>query len=562
MTIRTESSQNTITAHLYQTPGSDKSADAFHQTLDGLRNSSDSPRSGTQQTVTPALYNLSGGTNVPESVIGDLKDGAHWPSQVISLFDKTTLKPLASSSAKLDAATSVATPERPLLRIPGNGNQGPPPPSQQAAITLAEIQQLAPETPHSAPSAKQVDTLLASLETNPADLNNALRGLNAPELVAILNQPGGANILTAGPRVPGSGVQPTYVTARTKEEMVDKLTQPQVNFSLQEVTSLDGQETTGVSPPADAVGAILASLSGHPDAIDTVVNRLNKNQLNAVLTSAARETTTFTPLGTTPEVFSYDPSRLVSIINAVSTGASVQSKTRVFSAVALGPLSNMLSNINSSGQGEPPYLSPRSQLAAVSHALSGLVESDPQRIVNQFASNNERQALTTYVSALLREGKAGQQQVALLMLQLKYGPHPNSTHPYTYIESSSQNAYDLGYFTGCVAKAVQNDLASTEAQQQQTDLILNGVISLANAAAAGSDAPGAQYVAALGTTAVNYYESILQQTPINQANTYITKLEDLATAAPGQTDEALTGPLTTYLSNGFNEALKGTTILG
>ena len=394
MTIRTESSPNSAAVHSHQSSEVDKSGDVFQRTLDGLKWTSIPLQPGTSRTTASPLFDLARGTNVPGEGIRDLKEGAHWSSGIFSLIDKTTLKPMAPSSAKLDSAASVATPQRPLLRIPAEGNQGPPPPNQQAAITLAEIQQLAPETPHSAAKAKQVDTLLAKLETNPGDLNKALQGLDAQELVAILNQPGGAKILTAGPRAPGSG----------------------------------------------------------------------------------------------------------------------------------------------------------------SHALSVLIESDPQNIVQQLQNVHDYQALTNYAYAELQQGKPGRGQLGLLLLQLKFGSPPDPQNPYKYINDPGkykdhQHALTLGFFLGCVDGAIRTDSQNAEDQQQATNNLIQNLWPIIG----DVPLPGSEYVAQLGEAITSQYKGDLTQIENSNAS-FEKKLQDLATyTSDPQTGGLLSPGANSQFRSGFDE---------
>jgi len=310
--------------------------------------------------------------------------------------------------------------------------------------------------------------------------------------------------------------------------------------------------------PADAVGAILASLSGHPHAIDSVVNQLTNNQLNAVLTSAARETTNVNPLGSPPEVFSYDTSRLVAIIDAVSTGANTvpgtQCKTRVFSAVALGPLSNILSHINSSGQAFPPEFSVRSQLADVSHALSVLIESDPQNIVQQLQNVHDYQALTNYAYAELQQGKPGRGQLGLLLLQLKFGSPPDPQNPYKYINDPGkykdhQHALTLGFFLGCVDGAIRTDSQNAEDQQQATNNLIQNLWPIIG----DVPLPGSEYVAQLGEAITSQYKGDLTQIENSNAS-FEKKLQDLATyTSDPQTGGLLSPGANSQFRSGFDE---------
>jgi hypothetical protein len=447
-----------------------------------------------------------------------------------------------------------------------NGLKGNGVPQQSSAQnTLAQIRQLASQTPHSVAAANKVDNLLASLESNPADLNKALQGLNAQELVAILNRPKAQSLLSAGPPRGEGGPSETYVTAGTKEEMVNQLAQ--LKFTLKYIQTHPGlpdNSTTIVSPIGGAVANVLASSYGQPDAVNYIVNHLSESQLNVVLTSAAGEKIGSYVSGYNnppPPGYSYQPSRLVSILNAVSNCGSVSCKVKVFAAVATGPFSNMFSNANN-----PFGISNVPEFSAVRQALTGLLESDPQGIIQGLVIDMQnralsRNALTTYISVLLQQGKTGLEQVNQLVLQLKFGLDPNRNNPYGYINTqitnpgvgstSYENAYVLGFFVGCVDHIINQTVGNTEAKQHQTDLLVTNVAALVRAI----PYPGFSQVGTLGSTFWDDYSSALETDETDNANEYNEAIWQLAIIAPETTNGYVTATgIRDAINNGFSDA--------
>jgi hypothetical protein len=237
----------------------------------------------------------------------------------------------------------------------------------------------------------------------------------------------------------------------------------------------DYKATQGRDGNAEAVVAakVLGSLGNDPGAFDKAVKSLNEaGKLEAVITvglgrnhvAAANTSRTY-----------FEPSATVGILNAAAKSSDPEVKGLVFKAAT-----EQFDIVEGSTADKP-----------LTDALSKLVDSDPNGLVNELQSRSDitGKSLVAYTTEMLESGK--EQDLRNQLVRLQQGNDGTGSAFENF--SDPKTARNVGFFLGATAAGI-NDI--TDNAESQGDLLKN--IFGAGFGAAGAVNPPAGAIASVG----------------------------------------------------------------
>lgn len=234
------------------------------------------------------------------------------------------------------------------------------------------------------------------------------------------------------------------------------------------------------SAEALATGVVLGSLSNDPAALGQAIDGLSDSQLTAVLEAGLGRH--YIAAGRSYSTF-LDPSVTTAVLDAVAGSQDAQLKARVFEigVEQIGTLrENTLNPVGEDGAVE--------QLTG---SLNNIIDSDPNGVVTQLRTNFDvtGETMTAYNKELLASGN--ETQVRELIIQLQQG-NDAQANAYRNFEQPGV-AYNVGYYTGSTAAAINEITGDAEAQANMIKNIFGTAFGVA-----GTAGPAAGVIASVG----------------------------------------------------------------
>lgn len=313
---------------------------------------------------------------------------------------------------------------------------------------------------------QEIDGLNGALSASEREelFNNLVEGLDGEQLTRLVEafdgSPGGRQALGNAVAAHASPEAKVAFIAATKDS---------INGDYSAMEGRDGNPETLV------IAKVLASLSGDQAAFDNAIKSLSPDQLEDVLAVGLGRSYVADTTGYTAGSYFFEPSAALGIIQAAANSSDLQVKGQVFEAAT--------QHFNT-----VEGLSPD---ASYTDAITGLVQSDPNGLVNELQSRTDLtgESLAAYAKEMINSGK--QQDLQNLLVQMQQG-NDGSGNAY---ENFSDPAFarNLGFFTGAIAAGINS---ITDDAQSQADLLKN--IFGAGFGAAGAANPPAGVIASIG----------------------------------------------------------------
>ncbi|MBN8887461.1 MAG: hypothetical protein J0I77_17185 [Rudaea sp.] len=290
-----------------------------------------------------------------------------------------------------------------------------------------------------------------------------------------------------------------YGTADAKVEYVKQLAGKTIDQPNEFQNGFFSQTSIGGDREAIAIGEVLSSLKGNPQAVDKAFSALNGQQLNAVVRGAeGQRTTTYT--GASGPSNTTDARLTNQILSAAGTGNDPAVKARVFESGA-----KAIGDIKDSDQLLTPNVGAKDDVKRVTDGLTQILNSDTTGVTHALKVDQlSGKALTSYLKEVVSANpSAGNQTVGTMLARLQQG-NDLSQNPFDYVNQTVDdghggkafvNAETVGYFSGGIQAAI-NSISSDEKTQGD---ILGNVLNTAVSVGTGWKVPtpvklGAQVV--------------------------------------------------------------------
>jgi len=291
-----------------------------------------------------------------------------------------------------------------------------------------------------------------------------------------------------------------YATADAKVAYVKQLAGQTTDKPYDFQNGLSQTTFTG-DQEAVAIGNVLASLKGNPQAFNDAINSLNGTQLAAVVTAAEGQTSTHYLGQQGQPSITTNAQTLADILSAAATSTDPAVKARMFEAG-----SKALGQINDTNSILSPNPGASADVKRVTQGLTDILNSDTTGVVRALKLDQPGgSSLTNYMEEVITEDpSAGNKTIGTLLARLQQS-NDLQHNPLDFVNQASDdghggkvyvNAENLGYFSG----AVQAGIGKITSDAKTEGDILNNILTTAVSVGTGWKVPTPVKI---GATVVN-----------------------------------------------------------
>jgi hypothetical protein len=274
-----------------------------------------------------------------------------------------------------------------------------------------------------------------------------------------------------------------YATPDAKLQYIQQLAGQTTGNASDLQNGLMSQTVLYSNAQAVAVGNVLASLKGNPQAIDRAVDSLTGTQLQAVARAAQNQTSTHYIGDDSPPLIHTDAKPLQALLSAVSTGNDPAAKARVFEAGA-----KALTDIQDTNQPTMPNVGAAGDAKLVEQGLTQILNSDTTGVVRALKQDQPGgKALTNYMKEMFAEDPSGSNKTIGAMIARLQQSNNLNQNPVDFVDQSVPdghgqqvfvNAEDLGYLSGAMQAGITKIINDEKTQGDVLNNIFTTAVSL------------------------------------------------------------------------------------
>jgi hypothetical protein len=272
-----------------------------------------------------------------------------------------------------------------------------------------------------------------------------------------------------------------YGTADAKVEYVKQLAGKSTDKPTEFQNGIFSQTTITGDPEAVAIGEVLSSLKGNPQAIDQAFGALDSDQLGAVIKASEGQRMT-SYVGASGPSFTTDARLTDQILSAAATGSDPTMKAKVFEAGA-----KAIGDIKDTDQLLTPNVGAKDDVKRVTDGLTQILNSDTTGVTHVLKLDQPSgKALTGYLKEVISaDPSAGNQTVGTMLARLQQSNNL-SQNPFDYANQAVDdghggkayvNAGTLGYFSGGIQAAINSISSDAKTQGDILSNVLNTAVS-------------------------------------------------------------------------------------